>query len=49
VFHCRLQWAPIALAAVEGPLAVGASVWVLAVAQRRLGAPMGRLGRATGA
>jgi hypothetical protein len=46
LFHDRLHWAPITLAVIEGPLAVGASVWVLAVAQRRLAAPMGRMGRA---
>lgn len=32
----RLHWAPIVLAAIEGPLAVGASVWLLGIAQRRL-------------
>lgn len=31
---------PLALALLEGPLAVGASVWVLAVAQRRLAHPL---------
>jgi hypothetical protein len=42
----RLHWAPVALAAIEGPLAVGASVWLLGLAQRRLGRPPGPLGRA---
>lgn len=32
--------APLALALVEGPLAVGASVWVLALAQRHLDHPL---------
>jgi hypothetical protein len=32
----RLHWAPIALSAIEGPLAVGACVWLLGTAQRRL-------------
>lgn len=31
-----LHWAPLVLAAIEGPIAIGASVWLLAVAQRRL-------------
>ena len=44
--HERLHWATMALAAIEGPLAVGASVWLLAASQRRLGHPLGRRGRA---
>ena len=35
----RLHWAPIALSAIEGPLAVAASVWLLGTAQRRLARP----------
>jgi hypothetical protein len=46
LFHDRLHWAPMALAVIEGPLAVGASVWLLAVAQRRLARPLGHIGRA---
>lgn len=38
--------APLALALVEGPLAVGASVWVLALAQRHLDSPLGARGTA---
>jgi hypothetical protein len=36
----------MALAVIEGPLAVGASLWLLATAQRRLGRPLGQVGRA---
>jgi Acyltransferase family len=36
LFDLRLHWAPLTLAAIEGPLAVGASVWLLGFAQRRL-------------
>jgi len=45
LFDLRLHWAPLTLAAIEGPLAVGASVWLLAVAQEHLtrrGNPLGR-------
>jgi hypothetical protein len=42
----RLHWAPIGLAAIEGPLVVGASVWLLGAAQRRLDDPPTRRGRA---
>lgn len=42
----RFHWAPIALAAIEGPLVVGASVWLLATAQRHLNHPPTRRGRA---
>jgi hypothetical protein len=38
----RLHWAPIALSAIEGPLAVGACVWLLGTAQRRLARPAPR-------
>jgi hypothetical protein len=46
LFDERLHWATMSLAAIEGPLAVGASLWLLAAAQRRLGRPLGRRGRA---
>jgi Acyltransferase family len=46
LFQPGLHWAPAALAAIEGPLAVGASVWLLAAAQRHLGRVRGPVGRA---
>jgi surface polysaccharide O-acyltransferase-like enzyme len=46
LFELRLHWAPLTLAAIEGPLAVGASVWLLGFAQRRLDRRPGRLGGA---
>ena len=46
LFDQRLHWAPLALAAIEGPLAVGASIWLLGLAQRRLSRRPGPLGRA---
>jgi hypothetical protein len=45
-FEERTHWAPLALAAIEGPLAVGAVVWMLGLAQRHLDRPPGELGRA---
>lgn len=39
----RWGWAPLTLALIEGPLAVGASVWLLGVAQQRLGGAPGPL------
>ena len=42
----RMHWAPLGLAAIEGPLVVGASVWLLAFAQRHLDRPPGRRARA---
>lgn len=42
----RVHRAPLGLAALEGPLAVGASVWLLGRAQRHLDRPPGRRGRA---
>jgi hypothetical protein len=45
IFEAGLHWAALALAALEGPLAVGASIWLLAFAQRRLGGEPGALGR----
>ena len=46
LFEEHLHWAPMWLAALEGPLAIGTSVWLVAVAQRRCGTPFGKLGRA---
>lgn len=46
VFETGLHWESLLLAAVEGPLAVGASVWLLAVAQQRLDREPGPSGRA---
>jgi hypothetical protein len=45
-FEERLHWAPIVLAAIEGPLAIGFGIWMLGVAQRRLDRRPGRFGRA---
>lgn len=38
--------APLWLAVIEGPLAVGASVWMLGAPQRRLSRPLGPRGQA---
>ena len=46
LFEPGIHWAPLTLAAIEGPLAVGTSVWLLGVAQRRLKRRPGPLGRA---
>jgi hypothetical protein len=46
LFDLRVHWAPLTLAAIEGPLAVGASIWLLGLAQRRFGRPPGPLGAA---
>jgi hypothetical protein len=46
LFKPGLHWASLSLAATEGPLAVGTSVWLLGVAQRHLHRPPGPLGRA---
>lgn len=46
LFDRRFHWAPLALAALEGPLVVGWSVWLLGVAQHHLDRRPGRLGRA---
>ncbi len=46
IFDPGLHWPALALAAIEGPLAVGASVWLLGLAQRHLSRRPGRLGRA---
>jgi hypothetical protein len=46
LFDPGLHWAPLSLAAIEGPLAVGTSVWLLGFAQRRLNRRPGPLGRA---
>jgi hypothetical protein len=45
-FEERLHWAPMILAAIEGPLAVGFGIWMLGVAQRRLDRRAGPFGRA---
>jgi hypothetical protein len=39
------HWVSLAMAAIEGPLAVGASVWLLGLAQRHLNRIPGPLGR----
>ena len=41
-----LHWAPLAMAAIEGPLAVSAAVWLLGTAQQRLDHPPNPRGRA---
>jgi hypothetical protein len=46
LFDPGLHWAPLTVAALEGPLAVGTSVWLLGLAQRRLDRRPGPLGRA---
>jgi hypothetical protein len=46
VFGRRLHWAPTLLAALEGPLAVGACVWLLGFAQQHLNRQPGPRGRA---
>jgi hypothetical protein len=46
LFDLRWHWAPLTLAAIEGPLAVSASVWLLGTAQRRLDRRPRPLGRA---
>lgn len=46
MFDPGFHWAPLTLAALEGPLALGASVWLLGLAQRRLNRRPGPLGRA---
>lgn len=38
----RVHWAPLGLAAIEGPLTVAACVWLLGTAQRRLARPWRR-------
>jgi hypothetical protein len=42
----RFHWAPLALAVIEGPLAVSTSIWLLALARRRLNRRPGAFGRA---
>lgn len=46
VLKTGVHWVTLLLAAVEGPLAVGTSVWLLAVAQRHLDREPGAFGRA---
>jgi hypothetical protein len=47
-FQTGWHWVPLSLAAIEGPLAVGASIWLLGLAQRRLDRRPGPFGRALG-
>jgi multisubunit Na+/H+ antiporter MnhC subunit len=42
LFERHVHWAPLTLAVIEGPLAVGASLWLLGQAQRHLGRPPGQ-------
>ena len=46
LFDPGVHWAPLSMAVIEGPLAVGASIWLLGLAQRRLDRRPGPLGRA---
>jgi acyltransferase-like protein len=46
IFESGLHWPALALGVVEGPLAVGTSVWLLGTAQRRLDRRPGPLGQA---
>ena len=46
VLKQHLGWAPTLFAAIEGPIAVGMCVWLLAFAQRHLNRPPGTRGRA---
>jgi hypothetical protein len=45
-FEERLHWAPMILAVIEGPLAIGFCIWLLALAQSRLELRPGPFGRA---
>jgi hypothetical protein len=45
LFDLRFHWAPLTLAAIEGPLAIGASLWLLGLAQEHLNHSPGRRGR----
>jgi surface polysaccharide O-acyltransferase-like enzyme len=46
LFERRFHWAPLALAALEGPLVVAWSVWLLGLAQRHLARRPGPVGGA---
>lgn len=46
IFDPGLHWPALALAALEGPMAIGTSVWLLGVAQLRLAFRPGPLGQA---
>jgi hypothetical protein len=46
IYDRGVHWISLSLAALEGPLAVGACVWLLGTAQRRLNRPLGPLGHA---
>jgi hypothetical protein len=43
IFEPEVHWISLALAALEGPLAVGGAVWILGTAQRHLGDASGPL------
>jgi hypothetical protein len=45
-FDPGFHWTSLALTAIEGPLAVGASVWLLGIAQLHLNRPLGPRGSA---
>lgn len=46
IFDPGIHWPAVALAAVEGPMAIGTSVWLLGLAQRHLNDRPGPLGQA---
>jgi hypothetical protein len=46
IFEPGLHWPTLSLALIEGPLAIGMSVWLLGVAQRLVNRRPGELGRA---
>jgi hypothetical protein len=46
IFDGGLHWPALALAVIEGPLAIGASVWLLGFAQQNLSRPPGPIGQA---
>jgi hypothetical protein len=46
IFESGLHWPALCLAAIEGPLAVGTSIWLLGTAQRLLNRRPGELGQA---
>jgi hypothetical protein len=46
LFERRFHWAPLAVAALEAPLVVAWSVWLLGLAQRHLDRRPGRPGSA---
>jgi Acyltransferase family len=46
IFDRGFHWPALALAGIEGPLAVGTSIWLLAYAQQHLNRPPGTFGQA---